>query len=203
MSRTSCVPSAAHFCASASADGSRAGSHTALSRASASWRETCTNPHASRPFRGTSHPCRRACARRCEAIRRRAAHVRLSIGSEETHQMTLKAMQWLTAGVLVATLATPLVPNASASCGCDKPPPPRAAVRPFVGQVDETITLFDDRIVKNDRYTVLFQSRDGRQDWSRAKGVSKRDFADGEWRSQLRVEVGNVSMGPVAISVYD
>jgi len=117
--------------------------------------------------------------------------------------MTLKAMQWLTAGVLVATLATPLVPTASASCGCDKPPPPRAAVRPFVGQTDETITLFDDRIVKNDHYTVLFQSRDGRQDWSRGKGVSMRDFADGEWRSQLRVEVGNVSMGPVAISVYD
>lgn len=117
--------------------------------------------------------------------------------------MTQKAMQWIVAGVLAATCFTPFATDARGACGCDKPPPPRAAVRPFVGPVNQQITLFDDRIVKNARYTVLFQGRDGSQDWSRAKGVSKRDFADGEYRSQLRVEVGNVSMGPVAISVYD
>jgi hypothetical protein len=31
----------------------------------------------------------------------------------------------------------------------------------------------------------------------------KRDFADGQYRMQLRVVVGDVSMGPVTISVYD
>ena len=33
------------------------------------------------------------------------------------------------------------------------------------------ITLFDDRLVQNARYTVLFESRDGRQDWSRGKAA--------------------------------
>jgi hypothetical protein len=96
-----------------------------------------------------------------------------------------------------------LAPVVNASCGCDKPPPPRANVRPFVGAPDENINLFDDRLVPNAQYTVLFQSRDGVQDWSRGKAVVKRDFADGASRVQLRVEVGNVSMGPATISVYD
>jgi hypothetical protein len=96
-----------------------------------------------------------------------------------------------------------LIPSAQAACGCDKPPPPRAAVRPFVGTHDEPISLFDDRLVAGGRYTVLFEARDGTQDWSRGKAAVKRDFADGMPRLQLRVEVGNVSMGPARISVYD
>ncbi len=117
--------------------------------------------------------------------------------------MRQRTKQLVVAGSLAAALIGALASRAQAACGCDKPPPPRAAVRPFVGGVDQTITLFDDRIVPGQPYTVLFQSRDGRQDWSRAKGVSKRDFADGVERPQLRVEVGNVSMGPAAIGVYD
>jgi len=117
--------------------------------------------------------------------------------------MNVQAMRWLATGVLSAALTTALVPAAQASCGCDKPPPPRANVRPFVGAPDDTIALFDDRLVAGARYTVLFQSRDGAQDWSRGKAVVKRDFADGLSRVQLRVHVGTVSMGPAAISVYD
>jgi hypothetical protein len=117
--------------------------------------------------------------------------------------MNFQAMRWLATGLLTAALSTALIPSAQASCGCDKPPPPRAAVRPFVGAPDETISLFDDRLVAGGRYTVLFESRDGTQDWSRGKATVKRDFADGMPRLQLRVDVGNVSMGPARISVYD
>ena len=35
-------------------------------------------------------------------------------------------------------------PPADAGCGCSKPPPPRAAVRPFVGNADQKIVLFSD-----------------------------------------------------------
>jgi hypothetical protein len=114
-----------------------------------------------------------------------------------------KGFQWVMASVLAAAMTTTVVSSAQAACGCDKPPPPRASVRPFVGTVDQEITLFDDRFEKNGHYTVLFQSRDGTQDWSRGRGVLKRDFADGEVRPQLRVEVPNVSFGPAQISVYD
>jgi hypothetical protein len=105
--------------------------------------------------------------------------------------------------VLAAALLIGTAGDARGSCGCDKPPPPRANVRPFAAAVDQTVTLFDARLVRGDRYTVLFQSRDGTQDWSRGRAVLKRDFADGEERTQLRVPVGNVSLGPVRIAVYD
>jgi len=103
---------------------------------------------------------------------------------------------------LLALLALGAAPRAYGFCGCDKPPPPLAKVRPFVGYPDQKITLFDDRLVPGSRYTVQFTSRDGVSDWSRGKAVTKRDFADGEFRSQLRVAVPAVSLGPSRISVY-
>src|SRR5262245_32778506 len=93
--------------------------------------------------------------------------------------------------------------NAWAYCGCDKPPPPRAAVRPFAAYVDQTIQLFDERLVPGEKYTVRFTARDGSTDWSRGRVVIKRDFADGEMRPQLRVGVPAVGLGPNEISVFD
>src|SRR5437870_11497276 len=103
---------------------------------------------------------------------------------------------------LLALVALGAAPRAYGFCGCDKPPPPLANVRPFVGYPDQTITLFGDRLVPGSQYTVQFTSRDGVSDWSRGKAVTKRDFADGELRSQLRVAVAAVSLGPSRISVY-
>jgi hypothetical protein len=117
--------------------------------------------------------------------------------------MILTTTRWLAAGLLAAVTSISFAPDAGAACGCDKPPPPRATVRPFAGWVDQTIAIFDDRFERGARYTVLFASRDGREDWSRGRGVVKRDFADGLERAQLRVEVPSVSFGPAAISVYD
>ena len=104
---------------------------------------------------------------------------------------------------LLALIALGAAPRAYGFCGCDKPPPPLANVRPFVGYPDQTITLFDDRLVPGSQYTVQFTSRDGVSDWSRGKAVTKRDFADGQLRSQLPVAVPAVSLGPSRISVYD
>jgi len=102
---------------------------------------------------------------------------------------------------LALTAAMPL--PAGAGCGCDKPPPPRAQVRPFVGHVDQTISLFDDRFQAGARYDVLFESTvDSSADWSRGKAVVARDFADGRPRAQLKVRVGEVALGPCRITVY-
>jgi len=98
-----------------------------------------------------------------------------------------------------ALSATP----AEAGCGCTKPPPPRAAVRPFVGHADQKITVFNDQLVPGTMYWVQFTSTvDGSSDWSRGKAAMRRDFADGQSRAQLRVAVGNVSLGPCTIGVY-
>jgi hypothetical protein len=101
----------------------------------------------------------------------------------------------------LAALAMPRVSDAG--CGCDKPPPPRAAVRPFAGSVDQVVTLFDERLVAGSRYEVEFVSTtDGRADWSRARVARRRDMADGQQRSHLRVRVPDVSLGPCRISVW-
>src|SRR5207247_8020723 len=49
-------------------------------------------------------------------------------------------------GTLLALIALGAAPRAYGFCGCDKPPPPLANVRPFVGYPDQTITLFDARL---------------------------------------------------------
>jgi hypothetical protein len=107
---------------------------------------------------------------------------------------------WL---LLTAAVSLTAAPRAEAGCGCDKPPPPRAAVRPFVAHADQTITIFDDRLVEGQRYDVQFiSSVDFSNDWSRGKVRRKRDLADRQERSQLRVAVGDVAFGPVWIVVW-
>ena len=109
----------------------------------------------------------------------------------------------LVIGLALVALAMLTPRPADAGCGCDKPPPPRAAIRPFVGYADQQVTLFDGRLVVGQRYDVLFTSSDdGTTDWSRGRAMLRRDLADGEKRVQLRVGVGTVSLGPCRVSVW-
>ena len=102
------------------------------------------------------------------------------------------------AAVGVLALARP----ADAGCGCDKPPPPRAAIRPFVAHENQTVDLFDPVLVAGEKYDVLFRGADGSFDWSLGRAEMARDFADGAERPQLRVTLGRVSLGPCAVSVF-
>lgn len=109
--------------------------------------------------------------------------------------------------VIAATFALlALLPTGSAraGCGCDKPPPPRAAVRPFVGYQDLRISLIDPRLVPGQRYAVEFVSAaDGRGDFSRGRARLQRDLADREVRTHLRVPVPPVALGPCTLKVWD
>ncbi len=105
--------------------------------------------------------------------------------------------------VLAIALVAILPARADAGCGCSKPPPPRAAVRPFVGYADQTITVFNDQLAPGGNYWVQFTSTvDGSVDWSRGKVSMRRDFADGAVRAQLRTTVGTVALGPCSIAVW-
>lgn len=110
---------------------------------------------------------------------------------------------WANIAVGAATLLAVGASDVSAFCGCDKPPPPRANVRPFAASSDQAITLFDSRLSKSGDYTVQFTARDGSSDWSRGRVARKRDFADGSSRRQLRVLVPDIPFGPARISVYE
>ncbi|HJQ84768.1 MAG TPA: hypothetical protein VKA21_11870 [Candidatus Binatia bacterium] len=116
----------------------------------------------------------------------------------------MKTHTSLAAALFIAGALGALLPaTADAGCGCSKPPPPRAAVRPFVGYADQSIVIFNDALAPGTAYWVQFtSSTDGSVDWSRGKVSNRRDFADGQARSQLRVAVPNVAMGPCTISVW-
>jgi hypothetical protein len=92
---------------------------------------------------------------------------------------------------------------AHAGCGCQKPPPARAAVRPFVGSIDDKVSVFSDALSVGERYSVQFESvADGSVDWSRGRVMNRRDLADGQRRPQLVVRVPEVGLGPCRITVW-
>jgi hypothetical protein len=108
----------------------------------------------------------------------------------------------LTVAALAGLLA--MQSPAEAGCGCDKPAPARAAVRPFVGHLGERITLFSSKFVEGETYKVEFASVDaGVSDWSAGKARLKRDLADAEPRVQLTVAVPDVPFGPVRITAVN
>jgi len=104
----------------------------------------------------------------------------------------------------VVALSLAVVPRpASAGCGCDKPPPSRADVRPFVAAPGQGITIFNEALELGRRYEVEFVSTlTGSRDWSQGRARRAKDLADGVVRAQLFVHVPEVSFGPVAITVW-
>lgn len=92
---------------------------------------------------------------------------------------------------------------ACAGCGCDKPPPPRATVRPFVGFRGQPVTIIDERLTVGSDYQVTFEPLVGgpaRRVGGRAR--LRRDLADGQSRPHLRVIVPDVALGPCRVTVH-
>jgi hypothetical protein len=109
------------------------------------------------------------------------------------------------AALLVMMAGTLFAPTrATAGCGCDKPPPPKVSIRPFVAYADQEITIFHNGIAPGKKYDVQFETAYGwGNQWSRAKAVKKRDFADRKMKDQLRVKVPNLPYGPCKVTVWD
>lgn len=100
-------------------------------------------------------------------------------------------------GVLVLGLVLAFPPaRAHAGCGCDKPPPAPAAIRPAFAPVGGTVTLFADDLRAGESYDVEF----GKKEVS-ARAVVRRDLADGVKKPQLVVTVPDVPIGPTKITV--
>jgi hypothetical protein len=104
---------------------------------------------------------------------------------------------------LLALLCAAVPRPVEAGCGCDKPPPPRAEVRPFVASPGQRVTLFHETLEPGRRYEVEFvSSLTGARDWSQGRARRAHDLADAAVRAQLVVVVPEVSFGPVAITVW-
>jgi hypothetical protein len=120
--------------------------------------------------------------------------------SSEELSMTRAQITFLS---LLALPCAALPRLADAGCGCDKPPPPRTEVRPFVASPGQRVTLFHEELEPGGRYQVEFVSPlTGARDWSQGRGRRVHDLADGAIRAQLVVAVPEVSFGPVAITVW-
>jgi hypothetical protein len=105
---------------------------------------------------------------------------------------------------------------AQASCGCEKPPPPTAVVRPqfafpaadLLSPPDLTkggsVALFSESLVAGLPYTVAFQPMQGSRRTVVAIARRRRDMADGAWRMQLWAPIHpQMHLGPAAIEVKD
>jgi hypothetical protein len=91
-----------------------------------------------------------------------------------------------------------------AGCGCTKPPPPPASVRPAFAWPGAAVTLFDSALVPGHVYEVSFDPMQGNSGPAlEVPAVERRDLADGEMRAQLVVPLPELPLGPAAIRVAD
>ena len=104
--------------------------------------------------------------------------------------------------LLATALGLSLTPSARAGCGCDKPAPPRAAIRPFVAGSGQTVTLFNPALESGAAYDVAFEVTGSAPQWVRARAEVQKDIADGAAREHLRVSVPELPLGPCAVHVW-
>ena len=106
----------------------------------------------------------------------------------------------MSATALVTVMVVGLARNAAAGCGCQKPPPPVAEVRPNVTYAGAPVTLFSASLVEGEDYDVTFTSSATGDDTTvSARVVNRRDLGDGVFKNQLVVPVPELPLGPAAI----
>jgi len=103
-------------------------------------------------------------------------------------------------GLLALWLGAAAAP-AQAGCGCAKPPPLLAQVRPNVAYAGTPVTLFSPNFRDNQAYTVTFTSGVSGRAVSVNAGVKRlRDLADGVYKLQLVVPLPDMPLGPASIT---
>jgi hypothetical protein len=90
--------------------------------------------------------------------------------------------------------------QAAAGCGCNKPPPAAAIVRPTFASPGDTVTFFPPEN-RHGRYDVRFFSADDHVRFQDVKAVYKRDLADGRYKWQVVVKAPNLPPGPTRIEL--
>lgn len=104
--------------------------------------------------------------------------------------------------LLVGALLFSLPTLAVAGCGCDKPPPVPASVRPNVTYGGMPVTLFHASLQTGVTYNVTFTTMGGQSTTVSAQPVNRRDLANGVSKKQLVVPVpSTLALGPASITV--
>ena len=94
---------------------------------------------------------------------------------------------------------------AQAGCGCTKPPPELASVRPNATYAGTELTLFHASLQDGQDYSVTLTSgtQPGQSASVTVQAVTRRDLADAQDKPQLVVALPNLPLGPTSISVAD
>jgi hypothetical protein len=104
--------------------------------------------------------------------------------------------------VLVSLALWSAPPIVQAGCGCDKPPPTPASVRPNVTYGGRPVTLFSASLQTGVTYNVTFTPMSGSSATVSAQPVTRRDLADGVYKKQLVVNLpSSLARGPASITV--
>lgn len=100
----------------------------------------------------------------------------------------------------VLALSNPF--TAQAGCGCEKPPPAPASVRPNVTYGGMPVSLFHAQFQAGVTYNVTFTSMSGQSMTATVQPADRRDLSDGGSKKQLQVTVPNTfPLGPASITV--
>src|SRR5689334_6126 len=103
--------------------------------------------------------------------------------------------------ILSALAAVTAHQSAQAGCGCDKPPPQVASVRPSFAYPGAPITFFA-RFVEGASYVATFtSSMTGESHAVSGVAVRRRDLADRAPKVQVEVPMPQLPLGPVSIVV--
>ena len=105
----------------------------------------------------------------------------------------------LIAPLLAVTALLAQSATVDAGCGCNKPPPPAASVRPAFASPGYNVTLFSPVIEAGTRYNVVFSQGDGVSAEVQTIAVQKRDLADRVMKPQVVVAVPSLPPGPTRI----
>jgi hypothetical protein len=106
-------------------------------------------------------------------------------------------MLWTLPALSLCSILLAVPVPSEAGCGCDKPPPALAAVRPTFASPGDEVTLFSNELREGISYRVRF---DGAPDIT-AVPVGRRDFGDGISKLQLVVKAPPLPPGPTKIKV--
>ena len=116
----------------------------------------------------------------------------------------LRQSRFITLVMIAAMTFFSRLPAADAGCGCDKPPPLPATVRPSAAYPGAPISVIDPALQVGKTYTVTFASGISGQAASvSGQAAVRRDLADGLEKTQLVVPLPTVSLGPVSVVVID
>ena len=111
----------------------------------------------------------------------------------------------MTLGLGVCLLWGSAPSSVQAGCGCTKPPPELASVRPNATYAGTELTLFHASLQAGQDYTVTLTSgtQPGQSASVQVEAVIRRDVADGGVKPQLNIALPSLPLGPTSISVTD